>query len=217
MFLNRDDVYWAPTRFWALGAVQMPLVILQTSWPRKHYVHILQRQKVNLSEIIYQFTVTQLVNGQMRIITGFPVCSRIKKYSLWNKQKTWLWITFVKTHLSSRLYKWYIFVEEILLPISYFSLVPQFGKSLLTWFSFLGFFFFKTFFFFMRTIFKVSVEFVTILFLIKILFFWPWSMWDLTVLARDQTCVPCIGGWIFNHWNTRKVPRIICLKVSWSP
>ena len=22
--------------------------------------------------------------------------------------------------------------------------------------------------------------------------------------ARDHTCAPCIGGWILNHWTTRK-------------
>ena len=29
---------------------------------------------------------------------------------------------------------------------------------------------------------------------------------DLTSRTRDQTCVPCIGKWIFNHWTTREVP-----------
>ena len=24
---------------------------------------------------------------------------------------------------------------------------------------------------------------------------------------RDQTCVPCIGKWILNHWTTREVPH----------
>ena len=29
------------------------------------------------------------------------------------------------------------------------------------------------------------------------------SMWNLP-RARDQICVPCIGGWILNRWTTRK-------------
>ena len=31
-------------------------------------------------------------------------------------------------------------------------------------------------------------------------------MWDLSFQARDQTCIPCVGKWILNHWTTRKVP-----------
>lgn len=31
------DIYWASTRCWALGAVQMPFVILQTTWTDKHH------------------------------------------------------------------------------------------------------------------------------------------------------------------------------------
>ena len=31
-------------------------------------------------------------------------------------------------------------------------------------------------------------------------------MWDLSSPTRDQTCVPCIGRWILNHWTTRKAP-----------
>ena len=27
--------------------------------------------------------------------------------------------------------------------------------------------------------------------------------------TKDQTYVPCIGGWILNHWTTREVP-IFC-------
>ena len=45
-------------------------------------------------------------------------------------------------------------------------------------------------------------------------------MWHLSSLTRDQTCVPCIGKWILNHWTTREVPHSllqwnifsICLK-----
>ena len=36
----------------------------------------------------------------------------------------------------------------------------------------------------------------------------PWaqlscSTWDLSSSTKDQTCVPCIGKWILNHWTTR--------------
>ena len=34
-------------------------------------------------------------------------------------------------------------------------------------------------------------------------------MWDLGSLTRDQTCVPCIGRQIFNHWTTREVPLLV--------
>ena len=32
------------------------------------------------------------------------------------------------------------------------------------------------------------------------------SMWDLSSLTRDQTCISCIARWILNHWTTREVP-----------
>ena len=28
---------------------------------------------------------------------------------------------------------------------------------------------------------------------------------------KDQTCVPCIGRWILNHWNSREVPITVFL------
>ena len=34
----------------------------------------------------------------------------------------------------------------------------------------------------------------------------PCSMWDLSSLTRDQTCISSIGRWILNHWTTREVP-----------
>ena len=34
----------------------------------------------------------------------------------------------------------------------------------------------------------------------------PCSMWDLSSLTRDQTCLPCIGRQILYHWTTREVP-----------
>ena len=38
----------------------------------------------------------------------------------------------------------------------------------------------------MWTIFKVFTEFVTTLLLFYVLVFWPWGMWDLSSLTRDQ-------------------------------
>ena len=151
----------------------------------------------------------------MRTITGFPVCSRIKKYSLWNKQKTWLGITFVKTHLSSRLYKWYIFIEEILLPISYFSLVPQFGKSLLIWFSFLGFFFED--FFLCVPFLKSLLNLLQYCFCFKFQLLWPQDMWELSFPTRDWTHTLYIGRQSLNHWTTREVLKVTYFKISISP
>ena len=55
---------------------------------------------------------------------------------------------------------------------------------------------FDTFFFkiFLRwTIFKVSIEFVTILLLFYILFFWLRDMWDLSSTTSSTICIPCTG------------------------
>ena len=35
------------------------------------------------------------------------------------------------------------------------------------------------------------------------------GMWDLSSPNRDQTWVPGIEEWTFNHWTTREVPRIL--------
>ena len=35
----------------------------------------------------------------------------------------------------------------------------------------------------------------------------PFNMWDLSFLTRDQTCVPCVGVQILNHWTTREAPH----------
>ena len=34
----------------------------------------------------------------------------------------------------------------------------------------------------------------------------PWT--------EDETCVPCIGRWIFNHWTTRQIQSFIFFPVS---
>ena len=55
---------------------------------------------------------------------------------------------------------------------------------------------------------KVFTEFVTILVLFCVLFFWgPQAMWDLNSPTRDQTYTPCTGRQSLNHWTTREVPE----------
>ena len=42
------------------------------------------------------------------------------------------------------------------------------------------------------------------------------SVWDLSSLAKGQTCVPCIGMRILSLWNTREVPPLTFLYVTFS-
>ena len=60
----------------------------------------------------------------------------------------------------------------------------------------------------MWTIFKVSIKFVTILFLFYVLVFWSWGIWDLSSPTRDWTHsrTPCIEKWSLSHWTTREAP-----------
>ena len=44
-------------------------------------------------------------------------------------------------------------------------------------------------------------------------FFWPWGMWNLGSLMRDQTCTPCLGRWSLNHWTAQEVPRSYKLRI----
>ena len=37
----------------------------------------------------------------------------------------------------------------------------------------------------------------------------PRGIWDPSSLIRDQSQVPCIGRWIFNHWTTREVLGVL--------
>ena len=65
------------------------------------------------------------------------------------------------------------------------------------------------------------IEFVTILLLLLMFwvgfffffFFWPWGMWNLGSLMRDQTCTPCLGRWSLNHWTAQEVPRSYKLRI----
>ena len=44
----------------------------------------------------------------------------------------------------------------------------------------------------------------------------PQSIWDLSSLTRDRTCIPCIMRQILNHWMAREVPHICFLKdLNW--
>ena len=54
------------------------------------------------------------------------------------------------------------------------------------------------------TILKLFIEFVTMLFLFSVSFFWLWGMWDLKSLTRTWTCTPCIWRQSFNHWAASK-------------
>ena len=70
----------------------------------------------------------------------------------------------------------------------------------------------------MWTIFEVFIEFVTILFLLYALVFWPQGMWDLISLTRYQTHTLCNGRQNLNHWTTRKVlfsPFLDLLNLLW--
>ena len=37
-------------------------------------------------------------------------------------------------------------------------------------------------------------------------------VWALGSLTRDQTCVPCVGRWILNHWTTKEVPELALMR-----
>ena len=43
---------------------------------------------------------------------------------------------------------------------------------------------------------------------------YPTSCEVLVLKTQDQTCIPCNGRWIFNHWTTREIPLILFLNVS---
>ena len=44
--------------------------------------------------------------------------------------------------------------------------------------------------------------------------FWPWGMWDLIPLIRDQTSNCRFGRWSLNHWTTREVPHLSSLHLK---
>ena len=73
-------------------------------------------------------------------------------------------------------------------------------------FFFFPFLFFKIFL--MWTIFKVFIDFVTILPLFYVLFFWPRGIWDLSSLTRDQTRTPSTARRSPNHWTAKEVPSL---------
>ena len=78
--------------------------------------------------------------------------------------------------------------------------------------------FFKIFkIFLMWTTFKVFFELVTynIASVLGFGFLWPWGMWDLSCLTRDQTCIPCSGRPSLNRGTPRKSPQVYILESNW--
>ena len=73
--------------------------------------------------------------------------------------------------------------------------------------------FFLRLFFKCRSFLKILFEFVTVLPLFYVLFFfWTQAMWDLSSPPRNWTCSPWIGRWSLNHWITRAGPIILIIK-----
>ena len=46
------------------------------------------------------------------------------------------------------------------------------------------------------------------MFLLYVLGFWPWGIWDLCSLTRDRTRTACIRKQSLNYWNARDVPGV---------
>ena len=49
------------------------------------------------------------------------------------------------------------------------------------------------------------IEFVTILFLLYVLFFWPCNMWYFSSLPWDRSTPPALEGKVLTPWTTREV------------
>ena len=49
------------------------------------------------------------------------------------------------------------------------------------------------------------MEFVTVLFLVCVLAFRLWGMWDLNPSTRHRTHALCVERWNHNYWNTKEV------------
>ena len=62
--------------------------------------------------------------------------------------------------------------------------------------------------------FKVFIEFVIVLLLFYVLFFWLKSMWDLSTPIRDQTHTPSTGRRSLNHQTTGE-GSAVSLIVRW--
>ena len=61
--------------------------------------------------------------------------------------------------------------------------------------------------------FKVFIEFVTVP-LFYILIFWPWGIWDLSTLTRDQARTPCIWRRSLNPWTSREISLHVLLELQ---
>ena len=64
----------------------------------------------------------------------------------------------------------------------------------------------------MWTILKVFIEFVTILLLFYVLYFWLRGVWDLSSLTRDPTCTPALEGKVLTTGPPGKSLRYIFYK-----
>ena len=60
-----------------------------------------------------------------------------------------------------------------------------------------------SFFFFL-----IFIQFVTILLLFYVLFFWLEALWDLSFWTRGRTGIPCIEGQSLNHGTVREFPSM---------
>ena len=59
------------------------------------------------------------------------------------------------------------------------------------------------------TIFKVFIQFITILLLLFMSWFFGPEVYGILVpLTRDQIHAPCIGAWSLNHGTTREIPEL---------
>ena len=63
----------------------------------------------------------------------------------------------------------------------------------------------SVYFFFKCGQFIKSIEFVTVLLLFYVLFFWSWGLCDLSSLTWDQIHIPCVERSL-NCWATSEVP-----------
>ena len=56
--------------------------------------------------------------------------------------------------------------------------------------------------------FLIFIQFVTILLLFYVLFFWLEALWDLSFWTRGPTGIPCIEGQSLNHGTVREFPSM---------
>ena len=47
------------------------------------------------------------------------------------------------------------------------------------------------------------------LYVLVVVCFWPWGMWNLSSLTKDRSRTLCVGRWSLNHWTTGKIPILV--------